>query len=128
MKEQHTPGPWVWRDGTHKPVDLRTWQSVGYYNNLYLSGAGFTPGEPCYEGDDSPSPVERCEVIGCDEYIIVNGLYNGSADRPQAVANAQLIAAAPDLLAALRALVAAHFYDENPEMDMARAAIAKAEG
>jgi len=56
----------------------------------------------------------------------------------EAEANARLIAAAPDLLAALKALVVGVERDDNPsdqghcehsdEMNAARAAIAKAEG
>lgn len=52
-----------------------------------------------------------------------------TSDGP-AEANARLIAAAPDLLKALKeAVYVAHAYDEHPGwLDAARAAIAKAEG
>jgi hypothetical protein len=46
---------------------------------------------------------------------------------PDAEANARLIAAAPDLLEALKR-VCSHGYRTSPDWDNARAAIAKAEG
>jgi len=55
-------------------------------------------------------PEIRCEMHAHDEFK----------------ANARLIAAAPDLLAALRALV--HPMASDEDLDAARAAIAKAEG
>jgi hypothetical protein len=52
--------------------------------------------------------------------------YDGNRSRDEELANARLIAAAPDLLAALEALLS---YDDMVECaDMARAAIAKARG
>lgn len=61
--------------------------------------------------------------------------YKAPCDRPEMEANARLIAAAPDLLEALRAIVADHEFcgdDWGVRRDAwivtARAAIAKAEG
>jgi len=63
------------------------------------------------------------DVWGADDPV-PNGV-----PRKAVKANAHLIAAAPDLLAAIKALLAASMYRDHPaESDMAIAAIAKAEG
>jgi hypothetical protein len=115
---KHTPGPWTF--GLHElDEELRQfrvtekpfdYRGPGFYDNPSIYGAN---GE---------------EIVGCDEYYA----FSGPAD-------ARLIAAAPELLEALRALV--HYAAENSagvlscyeeyqadEIKNARAAIAKAEG
>jgi len=68
-----------------------------------------------HDGDGIYSRIAACyETTICEEH-------GGTA-----LANARLIAAAPDLLAALRALV--HPMASDEDVDHARAAIAKAEG
>jgi hypothetical protein len=70
---QHTPGPWVWTSD-EKPIDLRTWESPGYYDNPILMGPN---------GED----------------IAGNGEYNTLSDN---MADNYLIAAAPAMLEALK--------------------------
>lgn len=101
----HTPGPWNWADG-----HARTWA-------VYAVHA--TPGMITW----SPEPI--CEIPRPD---------NDGLGWPEAEANARLIASAPCLLAALRALVAAVNVKElDPlivflALEKARAAIERAEG
>jgi hypothetical protein len=111
----HTPGPW----------------QVGELNGKYYGTDVLTEsGELIVYrlGSSDTAPSERATPNG----------YDGHYERAETLANARLIAAAPDLLAALKALVAGverddnpldegHFQD-SPEMEDARAAIAKAEG
>lgn len=93
----------------------------------------FTPGpwsvdNSCYEG-----PINRMEPFR-DIGMVINHLHDQSS-REENVADAKLIAAAPDLLAALEALTADHLFyfeaDKTGEMNVtvdayeaARAAIA----
>jgi hypothetical protein len=112
-----TPGPWVWTNGS-EPIDISTYESPGYYNNPELRGAN----------DEM--------VVGCDEYWIVGPCL----DEAQMVANARLIAAAPDLLKALKAMVAWYAkrdedsdelcptHEQEGEVQRALAVIAKASG
>jgi len=111
MTTQHTPGPWIFGirnyDDDCKPGFVEKpfdYVSPGYYDNAGIFGADGT------------------EIVGCDEYPI----FNSPAD-------ARLIAAAPDLLKALKDAL---FHVEN-QGDVgvdewiacerkARAAIAKA--
>ena len=87
MNTQHTPGPWRFvADG---PMDENcditkvdvppTYCGPGYYNN------------PGIESSDG------VQVVGCGEYLVF-GPRNNKEER---AANVRLIAAAPDLLAAL---------------------------
>jgi hypothetical protein len=84
---QHTPGPWQWFSSdagpqdewgctTPGPIDPRTFKCQGFYANPELIG---------------PGPDDRVLSAGAGEYMP----YSKPAD-------ALLIAAAPDLLAALR--------------------------
>lgn len=100
----HTPGPWVWTQGD-KPVAIEEMKRHGYQDNPIL-----------VNGNQM--------IIGCDEYWILDGENDGKD-------NARLIAAAPELLAALQAMV--QRYCDDPQLDSpideaARAAIAKATG
>jgi hypothetical protein len=71
----------------------------------------------------------RCDAIGWPQAIIYNA---GMPHDPEALANAQLIATAPELLAALERVT--KFFGDLPgwgrdakeELDVARAAIVKA--
>lgn len=92
---KHTPGPWHWVSAyagkedeygcaTPGPIDVSTFKSSGYSGNPELVGAD---GETVVSG-------------GCGEYVPYYGKTN-----EQKVANARLIAAAPDLLEALKAAV-----------------------
>lgn len=101
----HTPGPWLafW-DGTVGPAAHATRRLGAADNDAYR--------------DEFVQRIARVEI---DRY--------GRGDRE---ANARLIAAAPDLLAALLALVSPDFdehpQDFHPDWHAARAAIAKATG
>lgn len=95
-----------------------------------MSGAQHTPG---------PWSVDGCQIVA-DQGAVALGLYGDIEDPDQTTANIRLIAAAPDLLAALKAAEAdivawltngAHTAAEIAEDDVirqVRAAIAKAEG
>ena len=121
---QHTPGPWIWTaDGlgpedeygcrARGPVDVGAFVSTGYCGNPILVGA---------DGEDIVSG-------GGGEYTPYHG-----PDRATEVANARLIAAAPDLLRVLRRLVdelapkLGYGPETNGYIQMARAAIARATG
>ena len=104
---KHTPGPWQWM-ADKQPIDIATYKSPGFYNNLELYGP-----------KDEP-------VIECGKYTVVREL-----------ANAHLIAAAPNLLAELQNIANADPSKWDADMrdqfqqwaqSRARAAIAKAEG
>ena len=81
---KHTPGPWFWTTTPYSyqgsPEERQVsvyYRSPGYYDNLYLAGA-------------------TGPVVGCDEYNVFDG------DSPeQRIANMRLLAAAPEMLAAL---------------------------
>jgi hypothetical protein len=64
-----------------------------------------------------------------DKFVAFTNGYQSDEDinEDEEAANARLIAAAPDLLAALKR-VCSHGYRSSPDWDSARAAIAKAEG
>jgi hypothetical protein len=88
------------------------------------------------EGKHTPGPwsLDQSSQISCVSAFDVNGEFIGIAymTLPNHEANARLIAAAPDLLAALKQFEA--FYPMGINLDLddafraARAAIAKAEG
>lgn len=113
MTTQHTPGPWTYEsDHTHRQYNIRM---LGH-----LIGTR-----------DEAKHI--CTVNNLPPHVLAN------RDPATAEANAHLIAAAPELLAASRILLAivehlrAHpgdTLDEHhcDEIDAARAAIAKAEG
>ena len=65
---------------------------------------------------------------GDDADIVCEAPWEGEASRKRWPANACLIAAAPDMLAALRAIVGAAEAGFPEALQMARAAIAKATG
>lgn len=104
---KHTPGPWNIR------IDL-----------------------PDMDGDEIPQIVRIDPKIGGMDYGIAQMHFHGGGFGPQERADAHLIAAAPDLLAALEELVkeakrlewADNYWCISDEVDAARAAIAKAKG
>jgi hypothetical protein len=108
----HTPGPWAVGESG--------------FNVYYLN--------PLIEAGDDNIDDPRHDSVICDtRNIAYPPAYSGIPDEETA-ANARLIAAAPDLLAALKAITA---HDKNgrfgkPDFDAAirqcRAAIAKATG
>jgi hypothetical protein len=57
-----------------------------------------------------------------------SGFIGGAEDNPVEVANARLMAAAPELLEALEAMLAIYPYPDNDTTDAAKRAIAKATG
>ena len=104
-----------------------------------------TPGpwEPCVldrQLSEIPSYVETCiAASGGKDFLFVSGWReDGEVDichvgnGPRSLANARLIAAAPELLEALKEIIAAADGDGWNQLDAsfatARAAIAKAEG
>lgn len=99
---KHTPGPWFWSE----PEDM------GYCD---LKADAFV--------DEKYRAVIRYEMY--------EGSWPGSQDDAQDKANMILIAAAPDLLEALEAMIITYEYEasnENPSLLAARSAIAKAKG
>ena len=108
MTHSHTPGPWVM-----KTVPT----SVGH----------------CHKIGPFPSTSKyREQVHAC---VYVDGLGLKPEDAPELLANARLIAAAPELLEALiGAIRKLELWGESenpeffPELKAARAAIAKAKG
>lgn len=109
MNSKHTPGPWFFGiSGSPErgPVPF-DYRAPGYYDNVGIFGA---------DGE---------EVVGCSEYEVF-----------RSPADARLIAAAPDLLAACEAL--ADMVSDNyellgyatvpRELDAAQTAITKAKG
>ena len=76
--------------------------------------------DTCYEGEDNPATIRA----GGTHVATIPGM------RPQlskrSLANAHLIASAPDLLAALERL--AHPMADDDDLDYAREVIAKAKG
>lgn len=95
----HTPGPWVWRDGV-----------------LY----GAEPSHLHSIINDDGCKVHRAPIGAAKAPPVDEWFKEIAADR-------HLIAAAPDLLAALKGVVAVA--DRNSdEFNAARAAIARAEG
>lgn len=123
MVSAHTPGPWTWMRDNYdnndefilEPLNVDVFVPDGYINN------------PRLIGDDGDVVVSA----GDGEYTPYHG-----KTRDVQVANARLIAAAPELLQALAGLVAAkdsvtmgqerELYAEW--LPKARAAIAKATG
>ncbi len=101
----HTPGPWEWLTlfGSSELV-------------AYIKGETFLNGQPRYK-------ITADDGSACGEY---NAIID--PDSP----DARLIAAAPDLLAALEEAVEWDGHDETGEpavwLSQARAAIAKAKG
>lgn len=102
-KHKHTPGPWRVTDLDQHPGIENHNESVSIIIFGYRKGLDTNP------YDDSG----------------VRG-----KTRKEAIANAHLIAAAPDLLEALESIVECLEYSDDPPacMAMARAAIAKAKG
>ena len=111
-KTQHTPGPWY---------------VLGPHPSVYVG--------PCVDGGcggEYPEPPQYdpvCQVHWCPDYK--------TEATDEEMANARLIAAAPELLQALRDMVAAasgqpkscgHEFDCVCPFEAARAAIRKAEG
>jgi hypothetical protein len=80
----HTPGPWHWTNGTDD-IDIATYNSPGFYDNPQLMAA-VAPGD---------------YIVGCDEYWTIGPV----GERETQIANALLMAAAPDLLAALELFI-----------------------
>ena len=127
-----TPGPWHWvtsSDDPREPVDLDNWDSPGHYNNPVLAPV---------DGDDDNATIIDA---GDGEYCPVTGLHQGGrwgdpTEGAKGIANARLIASAPDLYDALEALCDAT--DRLPAegyvtgmaeaIDAALAALAKARG
>jgi len=113
----HSPAPWKWTiegemdDDTfetpHVPVDWKTWKSLGYYNNPILRDAN---GEPIMSA-------------GSGEYTPIQG--NTPEER---AANAAVVEAAPDLLAACKAALGAFEHNWAINWDDLALAIDKAEG
>ncbi len=73
----HTPAPWRWT-ANDKPIDIATYKSTGFHGNAELRS------------------MDGTGIIECDEYDVI-----GPDCGEERIANARLIAAAPDLLAAL---------------------------
>lgn len=99
MTNKHTPGPWEVYDAENRP------------------------------GIEAPSVGFSIVVYGLDEDVTVGedqcGVYGRTPE--EGAANAHLIAAAPELLAALKLLLSGA-HDHQPGIAEAEAAIAKAEG
>jgi hypothetical protein len=101
--------------------------------------AGHTPGPWVVESVCSPALHDIClgyRVPGAGHPVLLASAYcdEPGRERPgdiaprQADANARLMAAAPDLLAALKKMRATMYSNKSEESILADAAIAKAEG
>ncbi len=120
----HTPGPWVFREFMQTDETIAEMRSLGMK----------TPPTQCLTNDGGRpimGPNGRLAVVDClTEYKRGKGSETVCAERD---ANARLIVSAPELLAALAALIhedggsVAHSA-EHPKCVSARAAIAKATG
>jgi type VI protein secretion system component VasF len=104
MITQHTPGPWRWE--------------------LVPGKEALTLAVQVLHDTPAPAPAEFCKlVVVTPSYHPINALLE------TAKADARLIAAAPELLAALEALAVLPNKHRPEEMwEAARAAIAKARG
>jgi len=99
--------------------------------------SGHTPG-PWYVAQNDEmfhiiGPAKNCNRNGIEnewDVALVEDDFTDARPREERAANARLIAAAPDLLAALKSMVACVEIIGSPvgDMDNARAVIAKAEG
>jgi len=118
-ERKHTPGPWLF--GLHRYNDET--------NQYEVDVKPFDYAGPGYYDNPAILTADGTEIVGCDEYNV----FGTPADR-------QLMCAAPDLLAALIALVAVNESHNcamekvigrptnwnDSYLDAARAAIAKA--
>jgi hypothetical protein len=106
METKHTPGPWL----------IENREGVDGFTDLVVRFPG-------YDGTANGRP----KAIDPFSIATINTAYFGDTEDLEAQANARLIAAAPELLEALRALLN---WDGKPATDIAnaRAAILKATG
>lgn len=117
MIAAHTPGPWfIWqeqamRNDGYEADELEDELTDGEQDHCILAG--------------EPIDISRGYVKGCKQITSIES-YDYDSPR-ECLANARLIAAAPDLLEALR--LAERHCPVNSEAEiLARAAIAKATG
>ena len=137
----HTPGPWRWESNLrHRNVVLRGGRPLYDLTVMDFVRWGMTNAAPRFREDIDGLNVMR----RCDEHAMIVPGREHHADWFRAIdhADAHLIAAAPDLLAALTALVERCEYldDAGPcgegyksqefdaEIEAARTAITKAKG
>lgn len=125
---KHTPGPWkaVFPETRrfHNNTDITTYEVLSVKTRNQLSSEGFTH----YRDDHS----------SVDNVSLVSSHFWRDMNDDEAKANARLIASAPELLEALKAMVKEFGYDvvhpyglvhdEHAAIQSAIAAIAKAEG
>ena len=135
MTAQHTPGPWRWEfNAAHKAVDLVGGRPMFDLTVMDFARWGMGHAVPRFR-DTSVDGMNLMDRL-CDkpEWIAPEPGREHHKKWHQLVTHpdARLIAAAPELLEALNALVAAHgsILDlrESDELKLARAAIAKATG
>lgn len=118
MSAQNTPGPWYWHTDYQGRVSLRT-PDRGQLIVMQFVRQGMQGAAPRFShwaGYAEGNPRGRS-----------GGVMDIGIDHP----DARLIAAAPDLLVALQAMVERYCDDESldsPIDEVARAAIAKAQG
>ena len=112
LAEQKLATNYCNRQTRHLPVDLPAGDSGPTYSGKALSGGGNC--SMTMPKVQSPDITKRLRVQARDSWIA------------EAEANARLIAAAPDLLAACIGIVASQPGTSNRHFDAARAAIAKA--
>lgn len=130
MSEKYTPGPWfIWKDRAMQDEGLEPDEITEEL--MEFSYFEVMAGRPI--GD-----VTRSRVKGCTSVVVLDADDFGEDEQEGihiALANARLIAAAPELLEALKALVEDAQYQDHfcgaPDLCpiiKARAAIAKATG
>lgn len=119
---KHTPGPWSFRVyTTANEAKIAEYRAVGLEPVRLLSNDGQASVMAGTDSDE-PGPIARVE---CRTTFKRGEGHRSKCEERDA--NARLISAAPDLLAALQAVLAVADR-KTDEFDLARAAIAKALG
>jgi hypothetical protein len=109
----HTPGPW-------------TWEGAMNSDTIHIGPQQFFE----FQGTKTPVPMQNGQQVATVRAMPPYPHCDDEQNR-QAIANARLIAAAPDLLAALRfarQFVVKGYDATTPDLAKIDAAIAKAEG